>query len=78
MVAVDISGLTFTYYPRPNFGPCAGVANPCDNAFPPSLTSQAQADNIGRIRIEVRAQQTTAGQTVSRTLVTEVTLRNRS
>ena len=77
MVAVDISGLEFTYYPRPNFGPCAGVANPCNNAFP-SLTSQAQADNIGRIRIRVQAQQVTAGQPVSRTLITEVTLRNRS
>jgi prepilin-type N-terminal cleavage/methylation domain-containing protein len=78
MVAVDINGLTFTYYPRPNFGPCAGVANPCNNAFSLPLSSQAQADNIGRIRITVQAQQQTAGQTVSRTLVTEVTLRNRS
>jgi hypothetical protein len=78
MVAVDINGLTFTYYPRANFGPCAGVANPCNNAFALPLTSQAQADNIGRIRIVVQAQQQTAGQTVSRTLVTEVTLRNRS
>ncbi len=26
MVAVDINGLTFTYFPRANFGPCAGVA----------------------------------------------------
>jgi hypothetical protein len=40
--------------------------------------SQAQADNIGRIRISIQAQQIVAGQTVSRTLVTEVTLRNRS
>lgn len=78
MVAVDIGGLTFTYYPRPSFGPCAGVAGPCDNAFTLPLTSQAQADNIGRIRIAMQAQQQTAGQTVSRTLVTEVTLRNRS
>ena len=78
MVAVDINGLTFTYYPRPNFGPCAGVANPCNNAFTLPLASQAQADNIGRIRIAVQAQQQTAGHTVSRTLVTEVTLRNRS
>jgi hypothetical protein len=78
MVAVDINGLTFTYYPRPNFGPCAGVANPCNNAFSLPLSSQADADNIGRIRISVHAQQTTAGQTVSRTLVTEVTLKNRS
>jgi len=78
MVAVDINGLTFTYYPRPNFGPCAGVANPCNIAFTLPLTTQAQADNIGRIRISVQAQQQTVGQTISRTLVTEVTLRNRS
>jgi prepilin-type N-terminal cleavage/methylation domain-containing protein len=78
MVAVDISGLTFTYYPRANYGPCAGVANPCNNAFTLPLTTQAQADNIGRIRIQVIAQQLTAGTTVSRTLITEVTLRNRS
>ena len=78
MVAVDINGLVFTYYPRANFGPCAGVANPCNNAFGLPLANQAQADNIGRIRISVQAQQQIAGQTVSRTLVTEVTLRNRS
>jgi type II secretory pathway pseudopilin PulG len=78
MVAVDINGLTFTYYPRANFGPCAGQPNPCNIAFPATLTSQSQADNIGRIRIEIQAQQVIAGQTVSRTLMTEVTLRNRS
>jgi prepilin-type N-terminal cleavage/methylation domain-containing protein len=77
MVAVDINSLTFTYYPRPNFGPCAGAANPCNNAFSLPFTSQAQADNIGRIRITVQAQQQMAGQTVSRTLVTEITLKNR-
>jgi hypothetical protein len=78
MVAVDINGLTVTYFPRANFGPCAGVANPCNNAFTLPFTSQSQADNIGRIRISVEAQQQTVGQTVSRTLVTEVMLRNRS
>ncbi len=78
MVAVDINGLTFTYFPRPNFGPCAGVANPCNNAFSLPFTSQAQADSIGRIRISVQAQQQSAGQTVSRTLITEITLRNRT
>jgi prepilin-type N-terminal cleavage/methylation domain-containing protein len=78
MVAVDINGLTFTYYPRANFGPCAGVANPCNNAFSLPLASQSQADNIGRIRISVQAQQQTVGQTVSRTLITEVMLKNRS
>jgi hypothetical protein len=54
------------------------VANPCSNAFALPLASQAQADNIGRIRISVQAQQQVGGQTVSRTLVTEVMLRNRS
>lgn len=78
MVAIDINGLTFTYFPRPNFGPCAGVANPCNNAFGLPLADQAQADNIGRIRIVVQAQQQIAGQTVSRTLTTEVRLNNRS
>jgi hypothetical protein len=78
MVAVDVSGLTFTYYPRPNFGPCAGVGGLCDHAFALPLSSQAEADGIGRIRIEVQAKRPTAGQTVSRTIVTEVTLRNRS
>jgi hypothetical protein len=78
MVAVDINGLTFTYYPRANFGPCAGQPNPCNNAFALPLTSQSQADNIGRIGISVQAQQVIAGQTVSRTLMTEVTLLNRS
>ncbi len=78
MVAVDINGLTFTYYPRANFGPCAGQPNPCNIAFALPLSSQSQADNIGRVRISVQAQQQIAGQTVSRTLITEVTLRNRS
>jgi prepilin-type N-terminal cleavage/methylation domain-containing protein len=78
MVAVDVNGLAFTYFPRANFGPCAGVTGPCDHPFPLPLTSQAQADNIGRIRIAVQAQRHTAGQTVSQTLVTEVMLRNRS
>jgi hypothetical protein len=78
LLAVDVDGLTFTYYPRPNYGPCAGVTPPCDNAFSLPLTTQEQADNIGRIRITVQAQQVTGGQTVRRSLVTEVTLRNRS
>jgi prepilin-type N-terminal cleavage/methylation domain-containing protein len=77
MVAVDIDGLTFTYFPRPNFGPCAGVVDPCDQPFPLPLASQAQADNIGRIRIAVQASGGGAGSAVSRRLVTDVTLRNR-
>jgi type II secretory pathway pseudopilin PulG len=78
MVAVDINGLAFTYYPRANFGPCAGQTNPCNIAFGLPLSSQSQADNIGRIRISVQAQQQIGGQMVSRTLVTEIMLRNRS
>jgi prepilin-type N-terminal cleavage/methylation domain-containing protein len=78
MVAVDVDGLSFTYFPRAGFGPCAGVAGPCDQPFPLPLTSQAQADNIGRVRIAVEARGRAVGQSVSRTLVTEVTLRNRS
>ena len=41
------------------------------------LTSQAQADGIGRIRITLEAQGQVAGQVVSRTLITEVTRRTR-
>ena len=78
MVAVDVRGLTFTYYPRAGVGPCAGVTGPCDVAFPLPLTSQAQADGIGRVRIAVQAQRPGASERVSRTLVTEVTLRTRS
>jgi hypothetical protein len=78
MVAVDIAALAFTYYPRANFGPCAGAVGPCDQAFALPLAGQAEADGIGRIRIAMQARWRTAGQTVSRTLVTEVTLRNRS
>jgi hypothetical protein len=78
LVAVDVSGLTFTYFPRPNFGPCAGVAAPCDQPFPLPLTSQAQADNIGRIRIAVHAQRDSRERAASRLLVTDVMLRNRS
>jgi hypothetical protein len=78
LVAVDVDGFTLTYYPRANYGPCAGVAAPCDIAFGLPLTSQAQADNIGRVRISIQALQQAAGQVVRRTLVTDVTLRNRS
>jgi prepilin-type N-terminal cleavage/methylation domain-containing protein len=78
LVAVAIDGLAFAYYPRPNFGPCAGVAGPCGPAFSLPFTNQAQADGIGRIRIAMQGQRQIAGQTVRRTLVTEVTLRNRS
>jgi type II secretory pathway component PulJ len=78
LVAVNVEGLTFTYYPRSGFGPCAGVAAPCDLAFPLPLASQADADNLGRIRITVEARGQVGGQTVTRTMMTAVTLRNRS
>jgi prepilin-type N-terminal cleavage/methylation domain-containing protein len=78
MVAVDIDGLAFAYYPRAHAGPCAGAGGACDQAFPLPLADQAQADNIGRIRVTVQARRQVAGQPVSRTLVTDVTLRNRS
>ena len=77
LLAVAVDGLTFEYYPRPGYGPCAGVTPACDHAFPLPLHDQADADNIGRIRITVQAQQQTGGQSVRRTLVTDVTLRNR-
>jgi prepilin-type N-terminal cleavage/methylation domain-containing protein len=76
MVAVDISGLTFTYYPRPGYPPCAAVPpqNPCPSFVP---ASQLDLDNIGRVGISVTAQATIGGQTVLRTLTTDVTLKNR-
>jgi prepilin-type N-terminal cleavage/methylation domain-containing protein len=82
MVAVDINGFTITYFPKPGFGPCVGVGsppvppNPCP-AFTLPLTDD-NANNIGKIRISVTAQQTTVGTTISRTLVTDITLMNRS
>ena len=77
MVAVDINGFTLTYYPRPGFGPCAGVANPCPNAFTLPFTTQPAADQIARIAIMVNAVQTVGGTQVSRTLRTDVVLKNR-
>jgi type II secretory pathway pseudopilin PulG len=76
MVAVDISGLTIRYFPKPGFPPCNATPpqNPCPQFTP---ASQADADGIGRIQIEVTAQQVTVGTTVSRTLITDVYLRNR-
>jgi Tfp pilus assembly protein PilW len=78
MVAVDITGLTYTYYPRPGFPPCDAVPpqNPCP-AFGLPLGSQAQADNIGRIKIEVTAQTLVGGQYINRKLETDVVLKNR-
>lgn len=79
MVAVDINGLTFTYYPRPTYPPCDAVPpqSPCPSFVP---ANQRDADNIGRIQISVQAQTAIGGiasQTISRTLVTDVTLKNR-
>src|SRR5262245_41668660 len=76
MVAVDITGFSLTYFPRPGFPPCNGtpIPNPCPSFVP---ADQADADNVGRIQMTVTAVQTTAGQQVSRTMVTDITLRNR-
>lgn len=77
MVAVNIAGLQFTYYPRPGYGPCAG--SPPPDPCPPftSLANQRDADNIGRIHVSVTALITRGGAPVSRTLQTDVLLRNR-
>jgi prepilin-type N-terminal cleavage/methylation domain-containing protein len=79
MVAVNIAGLTFTYYPRPGFPPCDAVPpqNPCP-AFTLPFGNQYQADNIGRIRISVKSETVIGGQTVTRQLDTDVLLKNRS
>lgn len=78
MVAVDVDGFTLTYFPRPGFPPCHGspIPNPCP-AFVP--VDQTDADNIGRIRISIQARRGGpgyVGQMVSRTMVTDVYLRN--
>lgn len=78
MVAIDITGLTFTYYPRPGFPPCDAIPpqNPCP-PFGLPFTNQYQADNIGRIHISVVAQTTVGGQVVNRSLDTDIVLKNR-
>jgi hypothetical protein len=78
LVAVDIAGLRLTYYPRPGFPPCdAGPSpQPCP-AFGLPLVDQQQADNIGRIRIEVTSRITLGGKPVTRKLETDVVLRSR-
>jgi type II secretory pathway pseudopilin PulG len=76
MVAVDITGFELTYYPRSGFPPCDG--NPTPNPCPPFVPAdQADADNVGRIRIKVTALQTTVGEEITRTMETDVYLRNR-
>ena len=72
MIAVDVSTLIFTYYPIPGYAGC--VAAPCSSFVP---GSQADADNIGRIRITITAIQNVAGNQVRRTLISDVQLRNR-
>jgi prepilin-type N-terminal cleavage/methylation domain-containing protein len=78
MVAIDITGLVFTYYPRPGFPPCDQVPplNPCPPFSLPFLT-QYQADNIGRIHIAITSQTIVAGDVVNRRLDTDVFLKNR-
>jgi Tfp pilus assembly protein PilW len=80
MVAVDIQGFKLTYFPRRGYPPCSPVVDPCPpfNAAGGGITSQTDADNIGRIRIEVAAVQRVAGQDVTKTLTTDVILRNRN
>ncbi|HEV8310589.1 MAG TPA: prepilin-type N-terminal cleavage/methylation domain-containing protein [Methylomirabilota bacterium] len=89
MVAIDITGLTFTYYPRSGFPSsasdttCLDVTILCNVPFPlpfsadATHTAQEKADNIGRIHIQVVAQTTIAGQLVNRSLETDVVLKNR-
>jgi prepilin-type N-terminal cleavage/methylation domain-containing protein len=78
MVAIDITGLTFTYYPRPGFPPCDQVPpqNPCP-PFPLPLLTQYQADNIGRIHIGITSQTKVAGQFVNKRLDADVLFKNR-
>jgi hypothetical protein len=87
MVAVDIDGFFLTYFPVPGFGPCAPVGgvipDPCPAFTAAQLagtgsTNQVNRDRIGRIRIVVTAVQPFAGEDISRTLTTDVVLRNRS
>jgi hypothetical protein len=77
LTAVDIVHFRLTYFPRPGVGPCAALADPCPPLALP-LTSQREADGIGRIRIEVTGVDALGGGPVARTLVTDVALRNRS
>jgi Tfp pilus assembly protein PilW len=78
MVAIDITGLTFTYYPRAGFPPCDAVPpqNPCP-AFTLPLANQQQADNVGRIRMIITSQTTVGSDTLNRQLETDIVLKNR-
>lgn len=72
MIAVDVSNLIFEYFPKVGYAGC--TAAPC-TAFVPA--SQADADNIQRIRITVVAFSKVAGNDVTRTLISDIELRNR-
>jgi prepilin-type N-terminal cleavage/methylation domain-containing protein len=72
MIAVDVSSLIFTYFPKVGYAGCSTA--PC-SAFVPA--NQADADNIQRVQITVQALSVVAGNTVTRTLVSDVFLRNR-
>jgi Tfp pilus assembly protein PilW len=78
MVAVDTQGLSFTYYPRPGYPPCDAVppSTPCP-PFALPLSSQSQADNVGRIRISLTSRTVIGGQPITRRLETDVYLKNR-
>ena len=86
MLAVDVNAFQLFYYPRPGYPPCTSVGTPpTPPAVCPAFTlagsapylTQDQADHIARIRIVVTTLQTSAGQTISRTMTTDVTLANR-
>jgi hypothetical protein len=79
LVAVDIASFALTYFPVPGYGPCAAVGGIVPEPCPPFALplSQLDADRIGRIRIAVTASHSFAGDTVSRTLVTDVAIRSR-
>ena len=72
MIAVDVSNLIFTYFPTVGSGGCATA--PCA-AFTPA--NQPDADNIQRVRITVNALSIVAGNTITRSLISDVMLRNR-
>lgn len=82
LLAAEITAFQLTYFPRPGVGPCAGAGSPpvlptsCPS-FALPLQSQAEADGIARIRVEVTAVGTVAGQPIGRTASTDVVLESR-
>jgi hypothetical protein len=77
LAAVEVTRLVLTYFPRPGFGPCAPPAPAACPALALPLAGQAQADAIGRVRVELAGREHVAGQPVERVLVTEVALDSR-